>query len=314
MAKKLDTAEFIRRAILIHGTKYLYEKIVYLRCDLAVIITCREHGDFTKEPIDHINNKKSGCPECGKIKQQETRTKYTVVDVDTKLKSKNMKRLSPYLGSSKRIEIRCLVCTYRWDTTFFNINIQDHGCPACNDVTLSNDDVDLFIIKNNLNIMRMDNYIHYDVKINWRCLCCGEIWKNSYHNIMSKLINSCPDCSCRKNEKIVKNFLKENNIIFEKIEIKLPINIRRCRPDFYIPSMNLIIEYNGDHHYRPVTFGGSMEKALKKFEYQQIRDSQLRTYCKENNIILEEIDGRKYVNVKLIDYLCSLFNIDKMVA
>lgn len=78
--------------------------------------------------------------------------------------------------------------------------------------------------------------------------------------------------------------------------------------------MNLIIEYNGGQHYKPVCFGGcSLDDAKINFEYQQIRDQQMREYCVENNINLLEIDGRKYANIKLIDYLYDYFAIIKEI-
>lgn len=53
--------------------------------------------------------------------------------------------------------------------------------------------------------------------------------------------------------------------------------------DFYIPSLNTVIEYNGEQHYRKV---GIWEE---RFEKQQARDEELRQYCKDNGIKLIEI-------------------------
>ena len=62
------------------------------------------------------------------------------------------------------------------------------------------------------------------------------------------------------------------------------------RIDFFIPSINLIIEYNGEQHYKPVKwFGGA-----KKFHNQQQRDKNVRDYCRENNIKLLEISYLQY--------------------
>lgn len=79
-------------------------------------------------------------------------------------------------------------------------------------------------------------------------------------------------------------------------------------------SMNVlgkeyIIEYNGQQHYKPTKFRQKIsdEDALKKFKKQQCRDRKLRKYCKKNNIILIEIDGRKYKNQKIKTYLKKFF-------
>lgn len=88
----------------------------------------------------------------------------------------------------------------------------------------------------------------------------------------------------------IKIFLDDNNIEYdEEVTASLKNNKTNysidIRVDFYIPKCNLIIEYNGEQHYKPIyKFGGIMA-----FEKQQERDSFLRDACKENNINLIEI-------------------------
>jgi hypothetical protein len=63
----LTTEQFIKKAILIHGDKYDYGKIIYKKHDIEVIIICPEHGDFKQVANNHLNG--SGCPKCaGNIK------------------------------------------------------------------------------------------------------------------------------------------------------------------------------------------------------------------------------------------------------
>lgn len=62
--KKLDTYEFIRRAIETHGNRYDYSKSVYDGKRKKVTITCEIHGDFEQLPMNHIRGQ--GCPVCGK--------------------------------------------------------------------------------------------------------------------------------------------------------------------------------------------------------------------------------------------------------
>src|SRR5690606_29522570 len=120
----------------------------------------------------------------------------------------------------------------------------------------------------------------------------GEFKKNPKEHLKG---SGCPSCSGRNNEKIVESFLIKLNIEYKKnFKVSLPINIKLSRVDFYIEKFNLFIEYNGEQHYQPVLFGNkSIEEAEIALKKQQIRDEQLRNYCKENNINLLEIDGRK---------------------
>jgi len=62
MPNKLTTDGFIEKAIVVHGTKYDYSKVVYVRNSDKVIIICREHGEFSQLPKNHL--KGCGCPYC----------------------------------------------------------------------------------------------------------------------------------------------------------------------------------------------------------------------------------------------------------
>ena len=99
---------------------------------------------------------------------------------------------------------------------------------------------------------------------------------------------------------MINKLLEENNIKFEtqkkfnncKFKYKLAF-------DFYLIDFNILIEYDGIQHYKPVEqFGG--EKSLK---YLQNNDNIKTKYCIDNNIELIRI---KY-NDKLIHMMKNLF-------
>lgn len=53
---------------------------------------------------------------------------------------------------------------------------------------------------------------------------------------------------------------------------------------------NTIIKYNGEQHYKPVTFGNlTIEEVKNNLIRQQKRDKTIRLYCKNNDINLLEI-------------------------
>jgi hypothetical protein len=66
--------------------------------------------------------------------------------------------------------------------------------------------------------------------------------------------------------------------------------------DFFIPSLNAIIEYNGIQHYESVDYFGGQEA----FERQQERDMALRQYCKEHKIKLIEMPYTEYDNIEAL--------------
>lgn len=101
--------------------------------------------------------------------------------------------------------------------------------------------------------------------------------------------SGCPKCKQSHGEAFISNYLKANKIDFVtqySINIDSSINSSgKAYIDFYIPSKNLFIEYNGEQHYiLKRHFGGEID-----FNRQQKRDEFVRYYCKENNIRLLEI-------------------------
>jgi very-short-patch-repair endonuclease len=61
-SKKSNTNEFIIKSKDIHGDKYDYSKVEYIKAVEKVIITCKEHGDFEQTPNGHLDGK--GCRKC----------------------------------------------------------------------------------------------------------------------------------------------------------------------------------------------------------------------------------------------------------
>ncbi len=63
-SNRKTTEEFILDANNVHDYKYNYDKSVYVRNQIKLIITCPIHGDFEQTPNSHLNG--SGCPLCNK--------------------------------------------------------------------------------------------------------------------------------------------------------------------------------------------------------------------------------------------------------
>lgn len=60
---KLTTQEFIDRSRVKHGDRYDYSKTKYISSNQDVVITCREHGDFTQSARSHLYGN-NGCEVC----------------------------------------------------------------------------------------------------------------------------------------------------------------------------------------------------------------------------------------------------------
>lgn len=79
MGIKKTTETFIEEAMKIHGDKYDYSKSVYVTSTTKLIIICNEHGEFTQNPNNHVNNKQS-CPQCAKIRLPSKSTSQFILE------------------------------------------------------------------------------------------------------------------------------------------------------------------------------------------------------------------------------------------
>ena len=108
--------------------------------------------------------------------------------------------------------------------------------------------------------------------------------------------NRCPICKESKGERKIREYLIKHNIEFipqKEFSNLIGTGEKRNKPlsyDFYIPSKNLLIEFQGRQHYTPVDFSSKdIEQAEKNFEKQQEHDKRKRDYAQQNNIDLLEI-------------------------
>lgn len=111
---------------------------------------------------------------------------------------------------------------------------------------------------------------------------CGHTWFVSPNTFISNG-NRCPKCKNSKGEELVSSILTKYNINYIREYIFDDcVNIKHLRFDFYIPTMNICIEYNGRQHYEIVNaFGGAAE-----FEKVQTRDKVKVEYCNTKGIKL----------------------------
>lgn len=125
MGKKLTTAEFVKKAIEVHGDKYDYSKVEYMGTHKNVCIICPMHGNFLQTPANHLNGR--GCPKCGgngKLTASEFIKRAREVHSDKYNYSK-----VEYVNSKKEV---CIICPKHGK---FLQRPSDHlngrGCPKC---------------------------------------------------------------------------------------------------------------------------------------------------------------------------------------
>lgn len=131
---------------------------------------------------------------------------------------------------------------------------------------------------------------------NLKILCsCGNVFTTSFSNYCRYNVVTCYSCSCKESsgEERIRKFLEDNEVNFiQEMRFDDCRDIKPLPFDFYIPENNLLIEFDGQHHFEE-TGRGSHETTK---HHDQIKNQ----YCKDNNIDLLRIpywDGHDIENI-----------------
>ena len=142
--------------------------------------------------------------------------------------------------------------------------------------------------------LKTDNYINNRQKLEFKCPK-NHTFFMSWHDFNGGC--RCPHCKVSKGEDEIRRILN-----FWNIEFVSQKRFENCRDslelpfDFYIPSLNACIEYDGEQHYKPIeVFGGEIGYAKTK------RHDEIKThFCKDNNINLIRIPYWEFNNIENI--------------
>lgn len=132
----MNTKDFVKKACDVHGDKYIYNKVIYVRTASKVIITCPMHGDFEITPNSHLRG--GGCPSCAKIqiaKSLSLTQEEAERHINQYLKGSNTVLNKPFVYDTMRrtkVELHCLTHDVIWTVNFHNTYSDSFaGCHRC---------------------------------------------------------------------------------------------------------------------------------------------------------------------------------------
>lgn len=290
-AKLLSHDEYVKRLrvsnpnIEVLGT--------YIDARHKIEVRCIKH-DFVWKGYPHNFTNGEGCKKCKSEKMSARAMSHDEFVLA-------LSNISPYievLGRYENCDNRILVYCKNHDVTWTSIGsrlLSGCGCKKCGieKVSASNrlstsEVVDR--LKNiNPNIVLVGDYYVGNIKSTFKCLLCENEWSAYFSNVMAG--TGCPACASSKGESAVKSYIESLGIeYFHQYSFSDCKNTIVLRYDFYIPSLKIAIEYQGEQHYKPIDFAGKgMEWATERFIYGQHTDEIKRKYCRANGIRLVEI-------------------------
>lgn len=195
----------------------------------------------------------------------------------------------------------CVVCPKHgefWQKP--NDHLDGHGCSACSKTKkLTNEE---FAARANKVHSNKYDYskVNYKAALTAVCIVCprhGEFWQKPNDHLNG---HGCPHCQKSKGEEKISDFLISKNINFVHdvscFDWLVSNKGRKMQPDFYLPDYNLVIEYDGEQHFKPIKrWGGEV-----RFKATVERDELKNQLYFEHNINLLRIPYTDYKNIEVI--------------
>lgn len=298
MVEFKNNEKFIKRSLEKHGNKFDYSKVKYKRSNEKVIIICPIHEPFLMEPRNHLRSQ-SGC---GKCKNNLKLTNETFINKAKKIHG-NKYDYSKINYKNKNSKLKIICHKHGLFEQVARNHIMDGcGCSKCGDESVSKSlslELNNFIEKSNLKHKNKYNYSKVKYKTNRdkviiTCPLHGEFKQRPIEHLRGC---GCQKCKESKGEKIIREFLIQNNIYYlQQHKFDGCVNKNKLPFDFYLPNHQICIEYNGAQHYRPVKYLGG-EKTLMEIKK---RDKIKKQYCVDNNITLIIIRYNEKIKDKLL--------------
>jgi very-short-patch-repair endonuclease len=298
---KKSIESFITDAKKVHGDKYDYSQTEYIRSKLKVKITCPVHGVFKQSPNSHLRG--AGCFHCATVQHSEKQRSTTDEFIKKAAQVHGSRYDYSLVEYSSAISIVKVIC--REHGMFEQIphsHLKGAGCSVCASDVISQrlrHTTDQFIEK--AKSVHGEQYDYSKINYNNGKVPVTLICK--HHGLFNQKPNThlngsgCPRCRASKGELKIRDYLmrcriefcNEKRFEFCRYKAILPF-------DFFIPSLNLLIEYDGELHFIPITYFGG-EKALKA---TQKRDSIKTAFAKKYGFRLLRIKYTEYDRIEEI--------------
>jgi hypothetical protein len=301
------TEQFVEKAKKIHGETYDYSGVQYVVSAKKVEIRCGSHGAFLQTPNSHLNG--SGCPKCGDNRIREKMLSSTDEFI-AKARMIHGDRygysMVRYTSAMGKVEIQCSVHGFFRQTP--NKHLDGSGCYRCGrdksgEARIGSTEEFLMSARE----VHGDRYdyslVEYKTareKVRVICKTHGEFLV-SPDNHLGKSVG-CWRCSESHGETAVARWLDCHNLKYEKEKTFIgcvnPSTGHRLRFDFYLPDVNMCIEFDGAQHFHEVKY----KKFEGSFRELRMRDGLKDSFCDSNHIPLVRIP---YTHLGKIDMILS---------
>ena len=300
---KIVTQEMIEARIREKWPDEPFEIVQYTRVSQPFTIRCLDCGKETRYSSfnNFINAKKTAwclCHQSGNY-AKHFQNQQKILSLIKENPTKDL--VETYYDDSQqkyRVKVHCLTCGQIYDKSYQSY-MNHPDCPYCENRQLLNTEGVKALLPAEFSLL--EEYKDEKTKILIKH-SCGFIWKTYPRHLISGA-HGCPKCNRKrsKGEQKIGRWLEDNCFYYEEEKIFSWQSNTRTRYDFYVPSVNLVIEYMGRQHYEEAP--GFCKDTLKE---RQERDALKKQEAAENGIHYLSISYLDFENIETI--LTKWFN------
>lgn len=307
---KWNTKLFVNKVFELEGDQYTPLES-YDKMSTKTLIRHEKCGHTYRVRTSSFLMDGNRCPFCNGNSSERHNTRWFKSKVK-ELEADNYTVLGEYVSNDKVIRIRHNECGNEYLVRPARFVYFHSRCPKCNGYKSKQHDDDWWKQKvkdlGNAEYKTLEKYINLDTPILIEHNC-GYVYPIRPNNFISlgQRCNVCVRSSIfSKGEKFVYEYFNNKNIevkmpyIFEDLKDKNNLHF-----DCYIPSLNMLIEYQGRQHYSVQTFGHNItrEKAEEKFKVQLYHDKLKSEYAKDNGYLFLAIPYTCDTKEKVFNYI-----------
>lgn len=268
---KSSAEEFIQKSKKVHGDKFDYSKVIYIRALSPVLIICKDCGrEFKQTPNNHLRGQ--GCAKCANIIQKTTEefTKDAIKVHNNKYDYSKVE----YVNAKTKVHIKCNKCQKIFEQAP-GAHLVGRGCYYCSGHVTTTDMVIRDFLKTHGN--RYDyslvEYINNKVPV---IILCSEHGKFKQLVCVHRNGSGCQKC-CSKAISIKSQKWLDTFNITEREKLIRVNNKKKYYVDGYDPGTNTVYEYLGSFwHGDPKVYSPEGKNWVNHKQYKYLYEVTMK--------------------------------------
>lgn len=283
--------------VIEYNNEYTLISKEYIRTMDKLEITCNTCDNNFNMSFYHFNVLKQRCPMC----HIESKTLNPSEFIKT-VNERGDTLLSEFTNSRCFVDIKCGKCNIEYNI-LANGYRQGSGCLNC---VINNSKLPYETIKERIelfgDILLSKDYINTKTPLQIQCGNCDKI----FEKMISNYSPFCKFCNSTSYEKYMMTYLYKNNIEFttqKTYKDCLSDKSGFLRFDFYIPHLNVLLETDGEQHFKYISHFGDENSFEKIKKHDKIKTQ----YCIDNDINLIRISYKEMSDYDVFEKLMDKY-------